>query len=146
MNQDSVSKLTATQNVIKNKFEKAYTNRLVNEHDVNHVMKPLTASPSSSTSSSSSTSTVDLESKNSDFSIHNLSKTTTNNSPQLHLATKSDSNHAIKLNEEKHQHDPNTLCAILRILLASSPNDGDIRCTQQIKSILDELRELEIII
>lgn len=142
MNQDSVSKLTAAQNVIKNKFEKAYTNRLINEHDVNRAMKPLTADPSSTSTSSS----VDLESKNTDFSLHNLSKTTTatNNSPPSHLATKNVSNHVIKTNEKK-QHNPNTLCAILRILLATSPNVGNMHM-QQINAILDELRELEIII
>lgn len=132
MKQDSVSKLTATQNVIRNKFEKAYTNRIVNEHDVNHAMKPLTASA------------VDLESENNGSSLHNHSKTT-NNSEQLHLATKSYSNHSIKTNEEKH-HDPNTLCDILRILLASPLNVDDMKSMQQINAILDELRKLEIII
>lgn len=132
MNQDSGSKLTATQNVIRNKFEKAYTNRLVNKHDVNHAMKSLTARRLSS-------STTDLESENNDSSLHNLSKTTTtNNSSQLHLVT--------KINTEEKNHDPNTLCAILRILLTSSPKVGDMNCMRQINTILDELRELEIII
>lgn len=41
--EDDISKLTATQNVIRNKFEKAYVNRLEHEHDVNQAMKPLTS-------------------------------------------------------------------------------------------------------
>lgn len=128
MNQASVSKLTATQNIIRNKFEKAHKIRLENEHDVNRAMKPHTASITSG-----------LESKNNDPRI--VSKTTTNHSPQLHLATESCSNHVIKTND-----DPNTLCDILRTLLASSQNVDKIECMRQINAILDELRDLEIII
>lgn len=113
MNQDSVSKLTATKNVIRNKFEKAQAIRLENEHNVNDGMKYLITTS---------------ESKNNDLS-------TTNNSAQLHLKT----------NEKQHNRDPNTLCAILKILLASS-SDSDTERMQQISAILNELRELEIII
>lgn len=41
MDQASVSKLTNTQSVIRNKFAKAYTNRLEHEHDVKQAMQPL---------------------------------------------------------------------------------------------------------
>lgn len=50
MDQDSGSKLSATQNVIRDKFEKAYTNRLEHEHDVNQVFKPLATPPSTPSS------------------------------------------------------------------------------------------------
>lgn len=49
MDQVNVSKFNTTQNVIRNKFEKAYTNRLEHEHDVNQAMKSLTATPSTPT-------------------------------------------------------------------------------------------------
>lgn len=41
---DSLAKISATQTVIKNKFVKAYTNRIEHENDVNETMKPLTCS------------------------------------------------------------------------------------------------------
>lgn len=49
MDQVNVTKLTATQNVIRNKFEETYKNRLEHEHDVNRAMKSLPASSSTST-------------------------------------------------------------------------------------------------
>lgn len=42
----SLAKIFATQKVIKKKFEKAYSNRLDHENDVNQAMKPLTCSRS----------------------------------------------------------------------------------------------------
>lgn len=136
MNQDSVSKITATQNVIRNKFKKAYKNRLDHEHDVNQAMKPLTVT-------SSSTLTDNLESKNSNFSK------TVNGAPQLRLPTKSFSNHAIKselikTNKEKHR-DPNALCDSLRMLLSSQHASG-AHSTLTVNKILEELHDLEIII
>lgn len=138
MNQNSASKLSATRNVIKNKFRKARTNRLENEHDSVRAMKPLAK-------------TVDLESKNRDYSHHMPSKTT-NVSPLSHSTSRRCLNHInnswalpIKTNKEKH-HDPNTLCDSLRVLLASSLNiDACKKCMQQINAIFDELRKLEII-
>lgn len=143
----NMSKITATQKVIRNKFKKAYTNRLEREHDVNSAMKPLTTT---------TLITSDLESKNNDFALRNrnLSKTT-NNSPRLYLTSKGYSNRAIKSkqnkpmsnrkNKEKH-HDPNKLCDSLRILLSSSQHTGDMKCLQQISIILNMLRELKIIV
>lgn len=49
MDQNNTSKLNTTQKVIRNKFEKAYKNRLKHEHDVNQAMKTLTSSPSTLT-------------------------------------------------------------------------------------------------
>lgn len=134
MNQDSMSRINATQNVIRNKYKKAYTRRLEHEHDVNQSMIPLTAA------------TTTVESKNKDFSLQNLSKTPNVSS---HLTTKSFSKRAIKsrsikTNKEK-RIDPNTLCDSLKILLTSSQNVGEMKC-MQISSILDELRKLEIIV
>lgn len=40
---DSISKLAATQNIIRNKFKKTYSERLVHERNVIRAMKPLTA-------------------------------------------------------------------------------------------------------
>lgn len=126
MNEVSVSKLAATQSVIRNKFEKAYTNRIENENEVNSVMKPLTTNPTLTTTTATSAQIAgDLESKNNSFSLHNLSKTTNN----------------------AKQHDPNTLCEILRSLLVSSTtttNADDVECMHSINAILDELRKLDI--
>lgn len=143
-------KLTATQNVIRNKFKKAHSIRLKHEHNVNSAMKFLTVSPLSSSSSLTSTKSIDLESENSDFASRNLLKTT-NNTPRLNLPARSYSNRVIKsipFKINKKHHDLSTLCANLRILLSSSSSlhTGDMKYMQQISTILDELRELNIII
>lgn len=44
LERDSISKLTATQNIIRNKCKKTYSDRLLNEHNVIRAMKPLTIS------------------------------------------------------------------------------------------------------
>lgn len=62
MNRDSVSKLAASQNIIRNKFENALTNRLRKENDMNDAMKPLTSSHPLTTSSAQKS--IDLEYKN----------------------------------------------------------------------------------
>lgn len=144
MDQVSESKLTATQNVIRDKFEKAYTNRVEHEQDVNRVMNRLTAIPQTTLLSMAD----DLEFKNNDFFIRNPTKTT-NDTPQLRLSNKSYSIHAIKsstnkTNREKH-HDPNALCDNLRIQL-SSLLAGDMNSMHLINEILDELRDLNIIV
>lgn len=118
MDQVNDSKLSATQNIIRKKFEKAYTNRIEHEQDVNRVMNRLTTSPLS-------TKTDESESENKDFSLRDLSKTTIN-TPQLRLSNKSYSNDAVKINKEIHR-DPNALCDNLRLLL-------------------EELRDLDIIV
>lgn len=99
-----MSKLTVTQNVIRNKFQKAYTNRLENEDDLNRAMKPLITTTGFEYKTNSTTS-----------------------------------------KQQQQQHDPNTLCANLRILLASS-HEFDDKARMQIKTILNELHDLEIII
>lgn len=51
--QNNISKLITTQSVIRNKFKKAYANRLGCEHDQIQVMKPLTITPPSTMASTS---------------------------------------------------------------------------------------------
>lgn len=137
MNEDSVLKIAATQGVIRNKFEKAYTNRIKFENEVNSATQPLTSN-SKLTTTTSAQKTNNLESENNDVSK------TTNNSSSLHLAQNGYFNHAIKTNDAK-PHDPNTLCENLRLLLASSLTHTDeVECVQAINTILDELRKLDI--
>lgn len=38
---ENMMKLIAAQNVIRNKFKKAYMNRIEHENDINHAIKPL---------------------------------------------------------------------------------------------------------
>lgn len=147
MNRKSVSKITATQNAIRNKFKKAYSKRLEHEHAVHCAMKPLTTASKA----------VDSETKNSDFSIHNLSKSTTTttindtDTPGLH-SNQTVESMPIKKNDtgkrKQSYPDPNILCDSLRILLASVLNadDADMKCMPQMNAILDELRKLGIII
>lgn len=135
MSQKTITKLTAMRKIMRKKFKKAFTNRIENENNVNRAMNL--------------TSSVDLKSENREFPLHNHSEKT-NISPQSHLTPKSRSNPAIESktnkNNKKVYHDPNSLCNSLRILLAASLNDTDVKHMQQIKSILSELRKLEIII
>lgn len=132
MNQDNELKFTTTQNIIKNKFEKAYMKRLENEDDVDNALQSLTKD---NLSLSSSSLTEDV-----DFSLPKLSKRTTKNSSQVHLKDVS----------EREQRDPNALCDTLRILLVTTPSvDDDITIKihmQKINDILNELREIKIII
>lgn len=128
----SASKLTATQNVLRKKYNKAYMNRVEHEREVNEAMKPHTVSLSTST-----TKTADFESE------------TVNSTPEeLHLLSKSYSMHPvkselIKRNEEK-QRDANALCDSLRKLLPSLLT-GDMNCMQSINNILEEMRDMGII-
>lgn len=132
-----MSKLTTTQNVIRNKFKKIHANRLVHEQNVEQTLKPLTATASSSTLLLPAD---DLETQNNQFSLRNLSKTI-NNIPQLRISNKSYSNHAIKSRSIKVNNDPNALCDDLRKLLSSSL----VADKQLINTILEELYDLDII-
>lgn len=77
MKRESMSKITGTQNAIRSEFKRAHAKRLQHEHAVTHVMKPLAFT----------STTIDSNTENSDFSIHRLSRTTTetNDSPHSHL-------------------------------------------------------------
>lgn len=63
MSQDVISKFTVTQSVIRDKFKKAYMNRLKHENNVNHAMKPFAKSQSLSFATITSTSAVNQHSK-----------------------------------------------------------------------------------
>lgn len=132
MSQKSTSKLTATQKIIRKKFKKAFTNRIKNENNTNHAIHL--------------TTNVDLKPKNREFSeTYDVSL-----QPHSHSTTKSSSNHAVESRtnktNKKAYHDPNLLCNSLKILLAASLKDCEEKQMQQIKSILSEMRKLEIII
>lgn len=125
------SKLSVTQNVIRNKFEKACKNRLEHEHDAKQAMEPFTQNQPLEIK------TGDLQFKDNEYSIHDLSNTTTKNSTlQLCLPPKK--------KYEKHCNS-NELCDDLRILLSSLIN-GNGNCMQEINRIIEELHEQEIII
>lgn len=71
MDQVSASKLSATQNVIKNKFKHAYANRMEREYDVNQAMKSINVGGTTS-SASSLTITNEPESIKNDYSNHSI--------------------------------------------------------------------------
>lgn len=137
------SKLLATQNVMKNKFKKAFANRVEREHNLKQSIAPLIASTTINVSDSPEESD----------SLRNLSKTK-NTTNQLRLATKSYSNHALDIksrpmttvnNIHSCFDDPNKLCDRLRLLL-SSQIVGNMEHVEEINSIFMKLRELEIIV
>lgn len=120
MNRDCALKLAATQNVIRNKFKKAYTNRLEKEDEVNNAIEPPKAT---------------------------AAVAAVTNFDSLNIATPIVSPSLAHL-RQKNQSDPNALCDRLKILLAicQASIDSDGEDVQQIKNLIDELREQEIII
>lgn len=112
-----MNQLTTTQNVIRNKFKKAYANRLEHEHHVKQTLNQ--ASPLSTTTASP------------------LSTTTT-----MIPANKSSSD--AKANNEMQFH-PNQLCDKLRLLM-NSPVADSLYQKREISFIIKKLRELEIIV
>lgn len=140
-----MSKLLATQNVMKNKFKKAFSNRLEREHILNQSIAPLIAS--------TKTTINDSETPEESDSLRNLAKTK-NTTNQLCLATKSYSIHAIDIKSQPmstahdihiYFEDPNKLCDRLRLLL-SSQIVGNMEHGEEINTIIAKLRELEIIV
>lgn len=101
---DNISKLAATQNIIRNKFKKTYSDRLVHEHNVIRALKPLTTTSSKVTTKKYALKTSSLGKVNID-----------------------------------------DLCARLKTLIKSSLKCSD-NCNEEIKSILDKLREHGIIV
>lgn len=145
-----MSKLTATQNVMKNKFEKAYTNRIEHEHNLNHAIEPLKAL------STAASSTNESNSPKEDVSLRNLSESK-NMTQQLRLAKKSYSNHAIKSRPisstklvdngniiREYSNNPNELCDRLRLLLTSQIAGANQM--EEINTIISKLHDLDIII
>lgn len=159
-----MSKLAATQNVMKSKFAKAYANRLEREYNLNQAMEPLMTSPINKS-----------KSWKKDDSLRNQSKPK-KTARQLNLAVQSYSNHAIKSrpmttklvdsekegekiehsisysNIEKNAHnirkyfyDPNELCNRLRLLLTSQIA-CDAKCVKEINTIIIKLYDLDILV
>lgn len=125
-----------TQNIIRNKFKKACTNRLERENDANQAMRPLTEISTLAPLSN------DLEYKDNEFSSHNSSKSQiikAIHQPRL-AANKSRS-----AREKEKEHDPNELCNRLR-LLVTAQIAGNVNKMQEINSIIAELRDLGIIV
>lgn len=135
-NEIMLRQMTATRNVIKNKFRKACAFRLEHVRDANRALHSLITAAT----------TNESESKKSahDFSLRKQSK---NNMPQLGLAIKSDLNKKIKScsrGNVNNVNNPNKLCAKLRKLLNSQNTDSPQR-TREIRAIVNKLHELEIL-
>lgn len=111
---------TTTQNVIRNKFQKAYANRLEHEQDVEQSMKSHTVSPLPTPASPITTTSVTTT----------IPATTTSSDA--------------KTNNEM-QFDPNQLCDKLRVLM-NSPVADSLHQKREISFIIKKLRELEIIV
>lgn len=157
-----IAKLAATQNVMKNKFEKAYTNRIEHETKLDQAIEPLKAM-----SSTASMNKTESESPKKDVSLRNLSESK-NIAQQLRLATKSYSNHAMNSRpiatsttkiadsanvEKKPENDniirnysdnPNELCDRLRLLLTSQL--VGVNQIEEINTIISKLHDLDILI
>lgn len=119
-------KLAATQNVLKNKFSKAYANRLEGENNLEEAMQPLligilndeTSVPLAKHSPPMRSMNVDNREKKSGASIQNI---------------------------DKFYNDPNELCEMLRKKLLKML-EGDVKQADMMYSIIMRLRELEIIL
>lgn len=107
----------ATQKVLKNKFKKAVANRLAQENNLNQAMQPLVTDPLSDAKQTRPASTT---------------KVVDNNKKR---EAKTSIDHI----------DPNKLCDRLKILLSSLVAE-DAEHTQEIKTIINQLRELEILV
>lgn len=128
-------KLAATQDVIKNKFSKAYANRIDGENNLNHVMQPLLmGSTNDATSLSNTKQSQPMTTKRKDAD----SKICKNN-PDTSIPF---------IKNEKTIHisndNPNELCDRLRMLLTLFTND--VKHAEEINSIINKLRELEILV
>lgn len=113
-------KLTATQNVIRNKCKTACANRIQREYEVQRAMKPLTASFSSSSISAKQVK------------------------QQQQSLAKNVSKRMIKCKFAK-SNDPNDLCNRLRILLVSTNASDAIRSAEK-NVIIRKLRDLKILV
>lgn len=115
-----ITKLAATQNVIKNKFSKAYANRLEHENNLNQAMQPLF---------------IELVNDTTPLSITKQSRPMT--------STKVVDNK--NCNREAGFNNPNELCDRLRILL-SAVIVGDVKHVEEMNAIIMKLHELEILL
>lgn len=114
--QKTTSQLAFTQNIIRNKFKKAFMKRIAREDDVNRVMNPLIVNHTSSAAT-----TVDM--------LHNQE-----NEQQQGPA----------FEQRKSSLNANILCNRLRVLLASRNRTSNM--IEEIKTIIKMLRELEMLV
>lgn len=129
------SKRITTRNTIKKKFEKARMNRVEEENDMNHAMKPLTTLSYAITSAKSS----DLKTRENNFSSRNRSskKFLSNQC----IAPKA----SLMQTDPKRQYNINVFCKRLRLLLSPQFVNSAI-CIQEISKILKQLHDLEIVV
>lgn len=154
-----MSKLAATQNIMKKKFEKAYANRIKHENSLSQAIAPLKAKSFTHSMNESKT-----ETKEEDDSLRKLSQLE-NTAQQLRLARKSYLNHSMKsrpmttrklinstdvseLAENSasynNKDNPNELCERLRLLL-SLEIEGHAHQIEEINTIISRLHELSVL-
>lgn len=114
-----ITKLIATQNVMKNKFKKAYANRLEGESNLEQSMIPITALTSNEADSS---------------------KTVQNDSLRHSSTTKSYL--SLKNPIDNTADEANELCDRLRLLLS----DNHMNNEEEINIIIRKLHELDILV
>lgn len=135
----NMSKLNATQNVIRNKFKEIHANRLEREHDVEQTLKPITTAAAANTSLSPSLASNSLPWENKGVPQTGL---LLNN----RYSIRADKLRTIKANN----NDPNALCEDLRKLLSSTSSSSSssplANAKQLVDAILEELRDLNIIV
>lgn len=129
------AKLIATQDMMKDKFKKAYANRLEREQNIHQSMRPLATSTKINNSENP-------EPEQSD-SLRSLSKTK-NTNDQLRFTNKSYSTHADvkKLDDYFDDSDPNQLCIRLRLLITA----GHMNNMKKINRIISKLHELDVLV
>lgn len=154
------SKLSATQIIMKKKFEKAYANRIKHENNLSQTIEPLKAKSFTSSMNESKTDTQEE-----DASLRNLSESK-NTAQQLRLAKKSYSNHAIEsrpatttklINSTNviempensalynDNNSPNELCERLRLLMTSEIA-GHAHQIEEINTIISRLHDLDVLV
>lgn len=125
-------KLTDTQNIIRNKFKKACSNRIKCEHDANHVIQSI-ATPIAG----------DAKSFEDDYSVPKISAKQCKQ--HQHSSDKIYSLQTIK-SRKTETNDPDALCTRLRVLLASANVHDDTNHTEEINVIIEQLRNLKILV
>lgn len=134
INGSNETELSATRNIIKNKFSKAFANRLEDENNMNQAMQPLLKE-----------------------SLNNALSLSIAKQSRPMTTIKADDSKYIKKNQEtsvlyiknakiirKSFDNPNELCDRLRTLLSSSMTADAI--SHEENAIIAKLRELEILL
>lgn len=125
-NESMLGQMTATRNVINNKFRKACAIRIEHERDANRTLQTLATASAAAAKVTVRTNDSESKKRASDYSLR---KQTKNSTPQLALAI----------------NDPNVLCSKLRILI-NLQNVDSVSRTKEISSVVNKLHELGIII